>query len=83
MGKTSQFRYIVIVIILQLIMVATSPRNYVKHDIDFGKLELKTELLKGTRWAIEQLATGNQIEVFYSIEIVDISKVDVDTMSIR
>jgi hypothetical protein len=54
-----------------------------ENKINFGRLELKTELLKGARWAIEEFAEGDQIEVYYSIEIVDISKVDVETMSIR
>jgi hypothetical protein len=54
-----------------------------ENKINFGRLELKTELLTGVRWAIEEFAEGDQIEVYYSIEIVDISKVDVDTMSIR
>jgi hypothetical protein len=54
-----------------------------ENKINFGRLELKTELLKGSRWAIEEFAEGDKIEVYYSIEIVDISKVDVETMSIR
>jgi hypothetical protein len=54
-----------------------------ENKINFGRLELKTELLTGVRWAIEEFAEGDQNEVYYSIEIVDISKVDVDTMSIR
>jgi len=38
---------------------------------------------KGARWAIDQLNENDKIDVYYAVEIVDISKVDVDTMSVR
>ncbi|OXA58148.1 glycine receptor subunit alpha-4 [Folsomia candida] len=51
-----------------------------KGPINYAKLDLKTEYLKGSRWSLEQ---KDKIDVYHAIEIVDISKVDVDTMSIR
>lgn len=36
--------------------------------------------IPGSRWSLEQ---KDKIDVYHAIEIVDISKVDVDTMSIR
>jgi hypothetical protein len=52
-----------------------------ENRINFWRLDLKTELLKGARWAFEEFAERDKINVFYSIDIVDISKVDVDPLS--
>jgi len=40
-------------------------------------------IMPGARWAIDQLNKDNRIEVYYAVEIVDISQLDLETMTIR